>query len=135
MPLLTTTLITGLAGALSLASTSPIASATAPVSVVSCDYSSLQGTGGLTIPETAPFQTSNLRISFVNQAPVTATNVRFAVRYADRTQIIDDAGNFVSGAAVTQDFTPVAAGAYYADGAQCSVESVTFSDGSTWQPA
>jgi len=135
MLLLSTSLITGLAGALSLASASPIASATSPVSVVSCDYTSVQSVGAIMIPETAPFQTSNLRISFVNQAPVTATNVRFAVRYADRTQIIEDGGNFTSGAPITQDFTPAAADAFYAGGAQCSVESVTFSDGSTWQPA
>jgi hypothetical protein len=135
MPLLSTSIITGLAGALSLASASPIAAAVAPVSVVSCDYSSVQSTGGLTIPESAPFQVSNLRISFVNQAPVTATNVRFAVRYADRTQIIEDAGSFSTGTAITQDFSPAAPSAYYTGGAQCSVESVTFSDGSTWQPA
>jgi hypothetical protein len=135
MPLLTTSLITGLAGALTLASNAPIASAIPPVSVVSCDYSSVQGIGALTIPETAPFQTASLRISFVNQAPLTATNVRFAVRYADRTQIIDDAGPFSSGTPITQDFTPAAGSAFSTGSAQCSVESVTFSDGSTWQPA
>jgi|ERR1700733_2374993 len=136
MPLLSTSLLAGLAGALSLASASPIASAVSPVSVVSCDYTSVQSNGGtITIPEMAPFQVSNLRISFVNQAPLTATNVRFAVRYADRTQIIEDAGTFSSGTPITQDFTPTALSAYGAGSAQCSVESVTFSDGSTWQPA
>lgn len=136
MPLLASTLITGLAGVLSLAGTSPIAAATAPVSVVACDYSSVQSNGGaLTIPETAPFQVGYLRITFVNQAPMAATNVRFAVRYADRTQIIDDAGTFSSGTPITQDFTPAAIAPYGGNSAACSVESVTFADGSTWQPA
>jgi hypothetical protein len=130
--LLSSTLITGLAGAL-LAS-SPITSATPPVSVVACDYSTVDSTGGLIFPGTAPYQTSNLRISFVNQAPVTATNVRFIVRYADRTQVIEDAGTFSSGTPITQDFTPATNAPYGGSSAQCSVESVTFSDGSTWQP-
>lgn len=134
MPLLSSTLIAGLAGALSLGA-SPIASATPPVSVVACDYTSVQSPGTITLPETAPFQTSNLRISFVNQASLTATNVRFVVRYGDRTQVIDDSGTFSSGTSVTQDFTPTGNAAFGNTAAQCAVESVTFSDGSTWQPA
>ena len=133
MPLLSTSLVS-LAAGLSLASASPIASATAPVSVVSCDYSSLQSSA-LTIPEAASFQTGNLRITFVNQAAVAATNVRFAVRYADRTQIVDDSGLFSTGAPVTHDFAPAASSPYASGGAECSVESVTFADGTTWQPA
>ena len=131
MPLLST--IAGMTGALTLAAGSPLALATAPVSVVACDYSTFASEGGQLIPDTAPFRTSNLRITFVNQAPKTATDVRFAVRYADRTQIIEDAGTFSSGTPITQDFTP-STNDPYAGSAQCSVESVTFSDGSTWQP-
>ena len=97
MPILSTSLATGLAGLLSLGA-SPIAAVNAPVTVVSCDYSSQwlprPPTG---IPESASFQGGNLRISFVNQAPLTATNVRFAVHYAGRTQIVDDAGTFSTG--------------------------------------
>jgi len=133
MPLATTSLA-ALAGSLALAGASPLAVSVPPVSVVACDYSSAQGPGTLTIPEAAPFQVSNLRITFVNQAPLTATNVRFAVRYADRTQIIDDAGTFSSGTPITQDFTPAANSGQYGGSAECSVQSVTFADGSTWQP-
>jgi hypothetical protein len=131
--MLATTSLAGLAGALALAGASPLAVSEPPVSVVSCDYSAVQGPGALTIPEAAAFQVSNLRITFVNQAPLAATNVRFAVRYADRTQIIDDSGTFSSGTPVTQDFTPVV-NAQYGGAAECSVQSVTFADGSTWQP-
>ena len=136
MPVLTASLATGLAGILTLG-VSPIAAGSAPVTVVSCDYSSQWLPSSATgIPESASFQTSSLRISFVNQAPITATNVRFAVRYAGRTQIVEDAGSFATGTPIVHDFSAVAtSGAYGADGAECAVESVTFSDGSTWQPA
>ena len=136
MPVLTASLATGLAGILTLGA-SPIAAGSAPVTVVSCDYSSQWLPSSATgIPESASFQNSSLRISFVNQAPITATNVRFAVRYAGRTQIVEDAGSFATGTPIVQDFSAVAtSGAYGADGAECAVESVTFSDGSTWQPA
>ena len=136
MPILSTALATGLAGILSLGA-SPTAAVNAPVTVVACDYTSQWLPSSSTgIPETASFHNGNLRISFVNQAPLTATNVRFAVHYAGRTQILDDAGTFSTGTPIVQDFAPLAgSSAYGADGAQCAVESVTFSDGSTWQPA
>ncbi len=135
MPILTTSLATGLAGILTLGA-SPVSAVSAPVTVVACDYSGQWLPASATgIPETASFQNGTLRISFVNQAPQTATNVRFAVRYAGRTQIIDDAGTFSTGTPIVQDFSSPANAGAYGDGAQCAVESVTFSDGSTWQPA
>ena len=127
--------LAGLAGALTLAS-SPLTSAVAPISVVSCDYSSVQAVPAATgISATAPLQASNLRISFVNQSPLEATDVRFAVNYGGITQIIDDNGRFATGAQIVHDFQPVATNAYAAAGAACAVESVTFADGSTWQPS
>jgi hypothetical protein len=136
MPILSTSLAAGLAGILSLGA-SPVPAVDAPVTVVSCDYSGQWLPSSATgIPESGSFQGGNLRISFVNQAPLTATNVRFAVRFAGRTQIVDDAGTFSSGTPIVQDFAaPAGAAAYGSDAAQCAVESVTFSDGSTWQPA
>jgi hypothetical protein len=127
--------LAGLAGILTLAG-SPLTSAVAPVSVVSCDYSSVQAVPAMTgISESAPLQTSNLRISFVNQSPLEATDVRFAVNYGGITQIIDDNGRFATGTPIVHDFQPVATGSYDAAGAACAVESVTFADGSTWQPS
>lgn len=87
------------------------------------------------IAESAPLQTSNLRISFVNPSPLEATDVRFAVKYGGITQIIDDNGRFATGAPIVHDFQPVATSACAAAGAACAVESVTFADGSTWQPS
>jgi hypothetical protein len=72
-------------------------------------------------------------LTFENRAPLVATDVRFAVSYGSRSQIVDYAGTFSSGTPITEDFTP--ANAEYDGSAACSVQSVTFSDGSTWQPA
>jgi hypothetical protein len=139
MPLISSLAAVG--GALSLATSAPAAAAIAPaaaaiapVSVVSCDYSGMQGSGGMLIPATAPFQTSNLRVTFVNSAPLAATRVRFAVGYDGRTQMVEDAGTFSTGTSITQDFIP-SANLRYNGSATCSVQSVTFSDGSTWPAA
>jgi hypothetical protein len=125
--------IAGLAGALTLSAASPAMAAAPPVSVVSCDYTSLQGDGVLFVPAAAPIVTGNVRITFVNTAPLSATDVHFAVSYDNTTQIVDEAGTFSSGTSITRDITP-STDPYYNGAAACSVESVTFSDGSTWQP-
>jgi len=125
-------LSTGIAAATgALALFLPSASMTAaPVSITSCNVSS---TPSEIIPETARFWSSNLGITFVNQAPVPATDVRFAVSYKGQTQLLDDAGTFSTGTPITQNLSPSPEPQY--DGAAtCSVQSVTFSDGSTWQP-
>jgi hypothetical protein len=124
--------VAGLAGALTLAAGSPFEASTAPVSVISCDYD-VQNVAALTNPETPAARAGALRISFVNQAPQTATSVRFMVRYADGTQVIDDAGTFSTGTPVTQTFAPNTTSPY-GGSAECAVASVTFADGSTWQP-
>ena len=117
-------------GALALFA-SPAATAAAPIDITSCDVSS---TPYQAIPETARFWNSNLRVTFVNQAPVPATDVRIAVSYRGQTQVLDDAGTFTPGTPIAQDLSPSPEPQY--DGAaSCSVQSVKFSDGSTWQPA
>ena len=104
--------------------------AAAPINITSCNVSS---TPSQVIPETARVWSDNLLITFVNQAPVPATDVRFAVSYKGQTQVLDDAGTFSTGTPITQNLSPSPEPQY--DGAAtCSVQSVTFSDGSTWQP-
>jgi hypothetical protein len=132
MPILST--LAGVAGALTLAAGSPATAAPPPVSVVSCDISTLQGDGVLFVPTMAPIVTSTLRLTFVNDAPLAATDVHFAVRYDNSTQIVDESGTFSSGTPITREFSP-STDLYYNGPAACSVQSVTFSDGSTWQPA
>ena len=59
----------GLTGAIMLAAGQPVLAASPPpVSVAACDYSSYEGDAGQLIPATAPFRTSNLRLTFVNNA-------------------------------------------------------------------
>jgi hypothetical protein len=122
----------GLAGALTLAAGGPPLLAPSPVSVVSCQYEKLPGIGNDLGAGMPARDIGNLRITFENQAPVAATDVRFAVQYAHRSQVIDAAGTFSSGTPITQDFGPSTNPGYNGP-ATCTVQSVTFSDGSTWQ--
>lgn len=140
MPLFAASLLAGLAGAVTIAAVAPATapavgySTTLPVSVVSCEQSSLDIPAMLEGPNTA-IRLDNLRISFVNRAGLAATHVRFAVSTPNGTQTIDDAGSFGPGARISHDFSPAAAGQNFSDTAKCAVQSVTFIDGTTWQPA
>jgi hypothetical protein len=141
MPLFTAPLLTGIAGALTIASATPVAAAgpvgvytTLPVAVAACEQSSLNVNPALEGPAVA-FQLDNLRISFVNRAALKATDVRFAVSTASGTQTIEDVGSFAPGARITHNFAPAQTGLNFSDPAKCAVQSVTFSDGSTWQPS
>jgi hypothetical protein len=137
MRLLTT--IAGITGATTLVAASVVLAAApaaaqaagSPVSVTSCVITSVQNDGGHIIPGTSWFHASDASISFVNQAPLAATDVRIAVRYAGSTQLLEDTGTFSSGTTITRNFTPSAAFAYNGP-AECTVQSVTFSDGSSW---
>jgi hypothetical protein len=123
-------LAAGVTGALTLAAGSPAAAAVSPISVSSCDYVTYDMPS---IPATPLLRHANLRITFTNEAPLTATDVRFAVRYRASTEVVEENGKFSSGTPITHDFQP-SASPWYHGSAECSVQSVTFSDGSTWQP-
>jgi hypothetical protein len=120
-------IVAGITGALTLAADSA-AAAVLPINVSSCDYTPYVVP---TIPASPLQRHANLRITFTNQAPLTATGVRFAVRYRSSTEVVEETGKFSTGTAITQDFEPSWAG--YHGSVQCSVQSVTFSDGTTWQ--
>jgi hypothetical protein len=124
-------IVAGVTGALTLAAGSPAAAAVSPISVSSCDYTTYVVP---TIPATPLLRHANLRITFTNQAHLTATDVRFAVRYRSSTEVVEETGKFSSGTPITQDFEPSAAAGYHGS-AQCSVQSVRFSDGTTWEPS
>jgi hypothetical protein len=121
--------IAGLAGALSVAADTPLAATAPPVSVASCDYATYDVPP---IPATPLIQHGTLIITFTNQAPVTATDVRFAIRYRASTEVVDESGTFSSGIPITKDVEPSTSPGYHGP-AYCAVQSVTFSDGSTWQ--
>ena len=139
MPLFTASL-TGIAAAITIAAASPVTapnvgiSTILPINVVSCEQSSYRVFPALEGPN-SPFEYSNLSISFVNRAPLAATKVRFAVTTPKGTQTIQDVGTFSNGARISHNFSPDANGENFSDASHCAVQSVTFSDGSTWQPS
>lgn len=100
--------------------------ATSPIQVASCSVSQTQGQagfpGGLSLPEN-----SSLAISFVNQDQKTVNSVTFNV---NGTPIVD-AGSFSTGARISHNF--VAPQLIGSSDVTCSVQSVAFADGSTWQ--
>jgi len=102
-----------------------------PVNVASCEFRKLAVVNDEGVPGPAPIDINTLWVTFVNQAPLAATDVRFAVQYAHRSQVIDAQGTFSSGVSILKEFTPTTT-AQYNGSASCSVQSVTFSDGSTW---
>jgi hypothetical protein len=62
--------IAGVAGILTATAGSPASAAGSPVRLVACDVSSVHNGGGAElIPSTAPFDTSNVRITFANGSP------------------------------------------------------------------
>jgi hypothetical protein len=136
--LLFTAPLSGIAAAITIAAASPAAPAvglyqSVPVSVVSCEQSNFDINPLLEGPS-SPIHYGNLSISFVNRAALKATGVRFAVSTPNGTQTVDDAGSFATGTRISHDFAPVS-GDNFAGTTRCAVQSVTFSDGSTWQPS
>jgi hypothetical protein len=101
----------------------------APVKVAACDlftgYSTISNEGSM---QNVP-QSTTLTIRFANTAPKIASMVMFAVSDdLGNTYEIKDAGTFSPGVAINHVFeSPVGASA-----AKCSVEAVTYRDGSTW---
>jgi hypothetical protein len=135
MPLFTAPL-SGIAAAITIAAASPAAPTVglyqnAPVSVVSCEQSNYDLNLLLEGPS-SPIHYGNLSISFVNRAALKATGVRFAVSTPSGTETIDDAGTFSTGTRISHEFAPVN-GDSFAGATNCAVQSVTFSDGTTWQ--
>ncbi len=120
--------LTALAATLAV-STSPTPQAQYPVGVTRCDVAE----NSYVLPEggISP-QLNSLQISFVNHAPVAAKDVKFVVRYAGASETIDDHGTFSHDVAIEHTFDP-SANLFGNGAAECSVASVTFADGTTWQ--
>jgi hypothetical protein len=68
-----------------------------------------------------------LHIAFVNRAQLAVTAVEFVAREGNHVQTIDDRGEFAPGVEIKQNFDPSIVAP-----TSLEVESVTFSDGSTW---
>jgi hypothetical protein len=100
----------------------------APVKIAECFYVAppIVGFDGM------PAQPDAIRIAFVNDSQRVATNVHFVVRYGNHTQTIDESGRFSPGVLIDHEFTPIA-DATPSKPARCSVEAVTYTDGSRWK--
>jgi hypothetical protein len=120
--------LTALAATLAV-QTAPTPQAQYPIGVTSCNVSQTS----YMLPEGGLSPTLNsLQISFVNHAPVAAKDVKFLVRYAGATETIDDRGTFSQNVAIEQSFDP-SVDLFGNGAADCTVASVTFADGTTWQ--
>jgi hypothetical protein len=102
---------------------------TPPVAVTSCQ-ADVQAISPITAYAPNPWQGGNVRLSFVNTTPVTATNVELLLAYNGTEERIDTAGTFSPGIQIARD----AAIAPYvsANDVTCSVAKVQFSDGTSW---
>jgi hypothetical protein len=101
----------------------------APVTVLACSYYSTSPPSvdqdGLTVPN------ASLRIDFRNTASMPARKVRFDVGTGRARQTIDDVGTFSPLVTISHDLA--AAPDAFLDGPQqCSIDAVTFADGSHW---
>ena len=124
----------GLAAAFSAAANLPtpqtIAFSASPVQVTSCAYTAVPSLSATSFDNGYAPSIGNLRISFVNLAPVAATRVSFAVTEDGQTRVVEDNGTFSTGTAIDHEFTaiePQASGL-----GSCAVASVSFADGTSW---
>ncbi len=105
-------------------------SATAPVRVASCALNF-----NPTVPQ--PFGastpgTESLAISFVNQDAKPISSVAFEVSDGSTTSRIVDKGTFSNGVEIDHNYAAPQFGINLSD-VTCSIQSVAFADGSTWQ--
>jgi hypothetical protein len=104
--------------------------ATAPVSVASC---ALNFTPNIPQPFGASTPgTESLSISFVNQDSKSISSVAFNVSDGNTTSRIVDKGTFSNGVQINHEYAAPQFGADVSD-VTCSIQSVAFADGSTWQ--
>jgi hypothetical protein len=121
--------LTALAATLAV-STTPSAPAQYPIGVTRCDV--VASTPALPFDAMSSPAVNTLEVSFVNHAAIVAKDVRITVSFEGSTQTIDDRGTFSPNIAIDHSFGPTAT--YGGGAAQCSVASVQFADGTSWQP-
>jgi hypothetical protein len=103
-----------------------------PVQVASCSVTAASPAISVPFGTTEAPQVAQTAISFVNQAPSAIAAVTFSVSDGRTTSQIVDKGTFSSGVAIDHSFVTPEFGNDLA-GVSCSVQSVAFTDGSTWQ--
>jgi hypothetical protein len=100
----------------------------APVTVLACSYSTSLPSSD---QDGETFPNASLRIVFRNTASMPARTVRFDVGTGRARKTIDDVGTFSPLVTISHDLAAVPDS--FLDGPQqCSVDAVTFADGSHW---
>ncbi|HTJ27065.1 MAG TPA: hypothetical protein VMA36_12980 [Candidatus Limnocylindria bacterium] len=100
----------------------------APVTVLACSYNASQNAfdqDGVTVPY------ASVRVSFQNTASMPVRAVRFEVGEGRTRQTIDDVGTFSPRVAISHEL-PATPDAFLTGPQRCSVDAVTFADGSHW---
>ena len=121
-----------LSAAVATAPTQYAYTGTAPVQVASCSVTPAAPTLSLPYAPASTAGAASTIISFVNQAPSAVASVTFDVSDGRTTSQIIDKGTFSSGVSIDHSFiTPEFQNT--AGDVTCSVKSVAFTDGSTWQ--
>lgn len=117
---------------LSLSTTQSAYTGIEPVRVASCSVTPASPALSLPFGTTEAPQVAQTAISFVNQAQGAIAAVTFNVSDGRTTSQIVDKGTFSSGVAIDHSFITPEFGNDLSD-LSCSVQSVAFTDGSTWQ--
>jgi hypothetical protein len=103
-------------------------SSTVPVQVSACELSpspvAVDAFDGIRAPGAG-----SLRVAFVNRSAKTISSVQFAVSDGQATANVVDAGTFSRD--ITIDHTFIAPA--LSSDVSCSVQSIAFADGTTWQ--
>ncbi|HEY1726803.1 MAG TPA: hypothetical protein VGG22_00310 [Candidatus Baltobacteraceae bacterium] len=109
-----------------------LAMQTAPVDLQSCRVPMAMP---IMPDKPAPAQplAAGVAVTFVNRASQAATQVTLRVSYANRTELMTDAGNFSPGVQIKTMFPNFAGANYWRDEPDaCSIVRVKFADGSIW---
>jgi hypothetical protein len=104
--------------------------AQAPISI---DHCSVDEAAAIENPKAGPHTSfaDGIVIGYTNERDATATEVRFAVKYAGKTLSFADRGTFAAHAKVSREFTKFTA-VYNGSKVECRVLSATFADGTRW---
>jgi hypothetical protein len=103
-----------------------------PVRVASCTLDVADPSIAFPFGATLPLGTSSTAISFVNEEQRPIASVVFAVSNERTTSRIVDKGTFSKGVEIDHTFTTPEFGDLSGP-LRCTVQSVAFADGTTWQ--
>jgi hypothetical protein len=103
---------------------------TPPVSVQKCSVDG-RDPSPITSYNPNPWFSGYVRLRFVNNTPVTATNIDLAISYDGEVEDLNSVGTFAPGARIERwvSLAPFV----WPDDVTCSVVRIDFSDGTSWK--